>query len=722
MKTFLLQQRFLLLSGLLALACIPSIAQSDEPLRTIAEIRRLTKQDLVHEKDVELIGTVVITSPHHVPIVLWDGESIWCEPRYDVQAAGDLHLGDVIQVRGKALAGRFAPTVAIESFTKVDSKPLPEARPLNWTQIQSGAFDCQFVRTQGTVKSIDFNPLFDQKALVLRLAVPEGELICMVMQWPDQPEKLVDAEVEVSGFCMPIFNSRAQFMRMNLVGAHQEAVKVLKPSRSDPFEAPETPIDDLILFSPADALAPRLPHRKRVSGVVTAAVSGSYLYLSNQSRNMRVESKQIKNLVPGDFVDCCGFVTPGECYPILSDAIIRKRGRSNVPEPAQVSTGRVLDVELPPLGVQWVDYDSRLVEFTGRLEGLENLPDFPLRIVIDSEGTLVPAQLEPTSLRGHLPQLEHGSLIKITGICQVRYHPARHAAFTKWPESFSVLLRSPDDVQVLEPASWWTAERLAGALAWTLAILAVAIAMIEYLRRRILQKEKEHQAAGRQQRELQLKTQAVIAERERLAMDLHDTLNQTLAAARMHLYTMKASQPSPAFQSNIGLVESAINQAMDESRRSIYDLHERVLRNKSLDQAIDDSCSLLVQGQSVELVVNKSEEPIHIDLVSTQHLLCLAREAVANALKHAKAKKIEITLKRSQEWVEIIVEDDGVGFEPSRFKQVIERQYGIRGMKSRADQLRGSVDFVKRNPSGTEVRITSPLGRPLSEPKEATVP
>ncbi len=71
--------------------------------------------------------------------------------------------------------------------------------------------------------------------------------------------------------------------------------------------------------------------------------------------------------------------------------------------------------------------------------------------------------------------------------------------------------------------------------------------------------------------------------------------------------------------------------------------------------------------------------------------------------------------------VEIIVEDDGVGFEPSRFKQVIERQYGIRGMKSRADQLRGSVDFVKRNPSGTEVRITSPLGRPLSEQGAANV-
>ncbi len=86
---------------------------------------------------------------------------------------------------------------------------------------------------------------------------------------------------------------------MNLVGAHREAVKVLKPSRSDPFEAPETPIDDLILFSPADAIAPRLPHRKRISGVVTAAVSGSYLYLSNQNRNMRVESKQIKDLVPG---------------------------------------------------------------------------------------------------------------------------------------------------------------------------------------------------------------------------------------------------------------------------------------------------------------------------------------------------------------------------------------------------------------------------------------
>ncbi len=129
-----------------------------EVLRSIPEIRRFTRQYLVHEKTVELTATLIINSPQHTPIVLWNGESIWCSPRYDLKAAGALQLGDVLRIQGKALAGRFALTVSIESFKKVGSEPLPKAIPLTCTLIQPGAFDCQFASTRGTVKSIDFEP------------------------------------------------------------------------------------------------------------------------------------------------------------------------------------------------------------------------------------------------------------------------------------------------------------------------------------------------------------------------------------------------------------------------------------------------------------------------------------------------------------------------------------------------------------------------------------
>ena len=202
---------------------------------------------------------------------------------------------------------------------------------------------------------------------------------------------------------------------------------------------------------------------------------------------------------------------------------------------------------------------------------------------------------------------------------------------------------------------------------------------------------------------------ATIEERNRLAREIHDTLAQGLAAITLQLETADAlatTRPERA--------QEALRRALDlargnlkEARRSVMDLRAAPLQNRTLPQALAALAQQDCEG--AELTVQFSCPP---DLTFPQHstrlevgIYRIAQEALANACKHAKAQHIEMMLTGDNEYVELVVQDDGRGFDPDRVTKISGegQHFGLTGMSERVKLLEGTLSIESELGAGTRI-------------------
>jgi len=202
---------------------------------------------------------------------------------------------------------------------------------------------------------------------------------------------------------------------------------------------------------------------------------------------------------------------------------------------------------------------------------------------------------------------------------------------------------------------------------------------------------------------------ATIEERNRLAREIHDTLAQGLAAITLQLETADAlatTRPERA--------QEALRRALDlargnlkEARRSVMDLRAAPLQNRTLPQALAALAQQDCEG--AELTVQFSCPP---DLTFPQHstrlevgIYRIAQEALANACKHAGAQHIEMMLTGDNEYVELVVQDDGRGFDPDRVTKISGegQHFGLTGMSERVKLLEGTLSIESELGAGTRI-------------------
>ena len=185
----------------------------------------------------------------------------------------------------------------------------------------------------------------------------------------------------------------------------------------------------------------------------------------------------------------------------------------------------------------------------------------------------------------------------------------------------------------------------------------------------------------------------VLAERERLARDIHDTIAQGFASIAMLLQAAQAEVgPNP----HLELALRSARENMAETRGLVAALAPPALDGSSLVEALrrmardfDLPADLAVEG-----------EPRPLDAVEVV-LLRVTQEALANVRKHAGATRVRVRLEYGDA-VRLTVADDGRGFAPDR----VERGFGLRGMRSRVEQAGGT--FTVTGDGGTVVEAVIP--------------
>jgi signal transduction histidine kinase/ligand-binding sensor domain-containing protein len=210
---------------------------------------------------------------------------------------------------------------------------------------------------------------------------------------------------------------------------------------------------------------------------------------------------------------------------------------------------------------------------------------------------------------------------------------------------------------------------------------------------------------------LQRRYSAVLAERARVGREIHDTLLQGMVGVALQLAAVaeRLEPSSTSVKASIERARDNLERYISETRDSIWELRSPLL-DRGLASALREFGDSLVTGTSIRLDVRESGAPAPIPGEIQQQLLRIAKEAIANAVRHSKATNIRVDLRYAGgHVVELSIGDDGRGFSCDESHE--SNQWGLRIMRERAAQI-GARLRVSSGQTGTTVALT--LGsRPL---------
>ena len=218
-------------------------------------------------------------------------------------------------------------------------------------------------------------------------------------------------------------------------------------------------------------------------------------------------------------------------------------------------------------------------------------------------------------------------------------------------------------------------------------------------------------ALARRNLELQKKAQdaelAALAERVRIAREIHDGIAQSIYMLSLNLETcadLADKQEGPLRDHLRGLVPLA-KQTLLETRQYIFDLKPLLAGEKGLAAMVENQVREFrtVSGVKVDLSIQGDPRPLPV--ATATGLYRILQEALANVLKHAKAPRAQVTLVCAQGEVRMTVQDDGAGFDEGR----ITHGYGLENMPQRAQELGGRCEVSSIPGQGARVAVTLPV-------------
>jgi signal transduction histidine kinase len=208
-------------------------------------------------------------------------------------------------------------------------------------------------------------------------------------------------------------------------------------------------------------------------------------------------------------------------------------------------------------------------------------------------------------------------------------------------------------------------------------------------------------------RQIRSRFALVLEERARLAREIHDTLAQGFVGISSQLDAVAMCMPENATPARSYL--DMARHSLTEARRSVMDLRASALDGQNLAAAIESGTRLWTAGSGVEVAVKVTGTGSKLPEEMEQHLLRIAQEAVTNALKHAGASRIGVSLHLAAHNLHLRIGDNGRGFNQQDVFSSRAGHFGLIGMRERAERLGGELRLESNPGAGTEVEVTVPL-------------
>ena len=673
-------------------------------LTTIAQVRALSEQEARRGVPVRLRGVFIgEADPEGIAFVIADGaEGLYVQG--PARLVAELARGDLLEITGQSDPGGFAPYVVAKDIRRIGTAPVPAPTRLTLDELNTGGVDAKWVEITGIVRSLrpkepgDVGPPPPGTRYEARPGEPAGKVkmklaaggadVIVQFNGTLDPEQYVDAEVRVQGLCFNLHNRNRQFMRPFVQVPEGVAVVIERPAPADPFGGEPSPVASLLSF---EQLKSRVGHRVHVRGRVIHHQAGTALWLRDGAHSLRVETTQPEALQPGDEVDVAGFPARGEYSAVLEDAIFRRRAAAHSP----LSPSILAD------GEDALRHDADLVQLQGRLTEVRRFPD-SVMLMLEWQDSAIAASMHLPGRVAVPADWLPGSLVRVSGVCSVSTDEGGPLGGLWLPRSFQLLLRSPADLAVIQAPPWWNAERLAWVLAAVLAVAVGAVALVMLASKRRL-REQEHRRAM-----AEAEFAAILSERNRVAREIHDTLSQGLGAISVHLELARkyAGEISAQARQHLATAHKLARISLAEARVSIWNMRSQVLERFDLADALDDILKRLASGTSAAPAMQVEGARRRLSPVVENNLLRIGQEAITNAVKHAQAAHITVTLGFDHRAVRLVVEDDGVGFAEDSPPPAEQRSFGLIGIRERVSILNGRLEIRSRPGGGTRISVT----------------
>ncbi len=216
---------------------------------------------------------------------------------------------------------------------------------------------------------------------------------------------------------------------------------------------------------------------------------------------------------------------------------------------------------------------------------------------------------------------------------------------------------------------------------------------------------------------LNLRFEERLAERTRIAQELHDTLLQGFLSASMQLHVADDRLPedSPAKP----LVQRALDlmtRVIDEGRNTVRGLRSSDIANQNLEEAFSRLQQELAPAGNAEFRMIVEGIPRPIRPAVRDDIYHIGREALANCFRHSRATEIVMEVEYSANFLRIMVRDNGIGIDPDILRTGLDGHWGLSGMRERAERIGARLRVLSRNDAGTEIELSIP-GRIAFEPQ-----
>ena len=200
--------------------------------------------------------------------------------------------------------------------------------------------------------------------------------------------------------------------------------------------------------------------------------------------------------------------------------------------------------------------------------------------------------------------------------------------------------------------------------------------------------------------------QTLVDDRERIGRELHDGIIQSIYAAGLLLEGIVPVIPTDPerAQSQLGRVMDSLNDTIRDIRRYIFDL-----RSDMVDEDLPEGIEHLLRDFRVNTLLETEFEfsgevrPIN-SVMRRRHIFQIVREALTNTAKHARARWVSVQLEYSEEGLELMISDDGIGME----QLLVSKGYGLRNIRERARLLGGALRVESAPGEGVTYHLTVP--------------
>lgn len=659
-----------LVAGLLAGSAVSGVPALAVPeLTTVFQVRSLIPEQAAEGREVALRAVVTYNDSPGAVFIQDATAGTFFRPRQVVT----LQPGDEIELHGYTQSALYVPGIERVTFRVVGTRPVPPATPVTYGDLASGRFHYQWVAFEGVVRSVGS---VDDGHAVLRLHDGTQIVEVMVNAPADGAHVEENSRVRARGLASGRINQRRQLVRPYLQSAGWTDVEEIEPS--PPEQALVTTVELLTFNAPGHA-----GRRVRVRGTVTAAFGDGTVFIRDERGAAAAELNPFVKVEEGDRLELVGFSEMSRFSASMTDCRVSTRVPGPRPSPVETTVEALFKpgfdselVTVQAIVVDWVRYDAGVM------------------LILRGDGRTVRVRLAGATVGP-----EVGAVVRATGICQVESTDVQPYRFI--PATVSLRVSSPANVIVMQSPPLWTVRRMMFVLAVALALALAGAGWILMLRRQVkLQTEVLRRKIARE---------TAFEERQRLAREFHDTLEQDLTGVSLQLSTASARNFDEKGRGLVDASRNLIGRIQQEVRTLISDLREpedgrtgsvdlvSLLREIAVERAIEPRPGIFVSATG---------DLPRIPAPMAYHLRMMVQECITNVLKHARAARIQLALEPCGDGLRLTVADDGIGFDPTVATFGKRGHFGCIGIRERCLKIGANVVWRSTPGAGTTVEVT----------------